>query len=94
MIAVGCSSSDDDSSSGTSTGSNAQVSDGGMEAVQVGMTEQEVRDLLGEPKRIMPSTSSPVIGWLYSSGDGKELILTMENGRVIELATRQVRPRN
>lgn len=94
MIAVGCSSSDDDSASGGNRGANAQVSGASADAVQVGMTEQAVRDLLGEPIRIFPAGSPERAGWLYTEGEGKELILTMANGQVVEVATRQVRANN
>ena len=45
MLAVGCNSSTDDASAGN----KEEAGTGNIAQVQVGMTEQEVIDLLGEP---------------------------------------------
>ena len=85
--AVGCNSSDDGGSSGSSTGSNAQLSDGGESGVQLGMSEQEVRDILGEPNRTMPSAWSEMDAWSYVQADGKQTIVSFDDGRVIDVAS-------
>ncbi|MCH7903207.1 MAG: outer membrane protein assembly factor BamE [Armatimonadetes bacterium] len=87
MIAVGCNSSDDGGSSGSGAGSNAQLSDGGESGVQLGMSEQEVRDILGEPSRTMPSSWDEMDAWSYVQADGKKTIVSFDNGRVIDVAS-------
>ena len=87
IMAVGCNSSADDSSSsdgGYSTGgsnSDIQLSQALVRQVRIGMTEQEVRDLLGEPKFLMPMSDPREAGWLYGDG-AKQTIVPFLDGKV------------
>lgn len=88
MIAVGCNSSTDDEQSSGGAKSDIQVSDALVEAVQTGVSEQEVRDALGEPNMVIPITDPPGEGWLFSYGDGEESIVWFENGKVSRVDTK------
>ena len=88
MIAVGCNSSGNDSSStggGNSTGgskSNIQVTNALVRQVRVGMTEQEVRDLLGEPRLLLPMGNPNEAAWVYDVDGGIQTIVAFVDGKV------------
>ena len=89
IAAVGCNSSDDAKSTSDSEYEstydpdyNKQVTNDLVRQVQVGMTEREVRKLLGEPKRIFGNPSEP--GWLYTYG-GKETVVWFQDDKVVLL---------
>ena len=93
IMAVGCGSSANDSSSsdgGNSTGgakSNIQATEALVLQVQVGMTEQEVRELLGEPERKLPMKDPRHAGWMYTWGSGANdgTVVAFLDGKVGEL---------
>ena len=88
IMAVGCNSSANDSSSsdgGYSTGganSSVPVSNALVRQVRIGMTEQEVRDLLGEPKMFVPTGDPRMAVWLYDTDGGMETAVGFVDGKV------------
>ena len=88
IMAVGCNSSADDSSSsdsGNSIGSmnsSVSLSNALLRQVQVGMTEQQVRDLLGEPKLLLPMGNPNEAAWVYDVDGGIQTIVAFVDGKV------------
>ena len=87
-MAVGCNSSANDSSSsdsGYSTGgvdSSGPVSNDLVRQVRIGMTEQQVRDLLGEPKLLLPTGDPNAAAWVYDTDGGIQTIVGFVDGKV------------
>ena len=90
-MAVGCNSSANDSSSsdsGYSTGgvdSSGPVSNDLVRQVRIGMTEQQVRDLLGEPKLLLPMSDPREATWVYDTDAGIQTGVNFLDGKVIYL---------
>ena len=83
VIAVGCnSSSDEDAKSTGGAQSTTQVTDDTFRAVRVGMTEQEVLDLCGDPTRHLKQPDAQYAGWIYVYGGGKETMVSFDDGKV------------
>ena len=87
MIAVGCNSSSDDAKSTTREKYNTRATEALVREVRVGMTEQEVRELLGEPDSIMPSSKPGAAGWVYQWGSGGDdgTMVAFLDGKVYKL---------
>lgn len=78
MIAVGCGSSTDDANAGETGGGSV----GNIEQVELGMTEQQVVDLLGEEMGTSENSGTGENGLIYSSDDNKAIMIWFKDGKV------------
>ena len=77
MLAVGCGSSSDDETAGGTGGANV----GNIGQVEVGMSEQQVKDLLGEPIGSMTESIGSVQTVMIYEG----ITVYLENGAVTKV---------
>ena len=78
MVAVGCGSSSDDANAGETGGGS--VSNIGQ--VELGMTEQQVVDLLGEDMGTSENSGTGENGLIYRSADNKAMWVWFKDGKV------------
>lgn len=78
MIAVGCNSSSDDETVGGTGGGNV----GNIGQVELGMTEQQVVDLLGEEMGTSEDSGTGENGLIYSSENNKPIMIWFKDGKV------------
>ena len=84
MMAGGCNSSDDDAKSTIDADYNTRATEALVREVRVGMTQQEVRELLGDRNRNIPMSDPREEGWLYNWGPGvaNETAVVFVDGKV------------
>lgn len=82
MIAVGC------GSSGDATSPSGGEATGPVADIKIGMTEQQVIDIIGEPLMTMDSTWNDVSWMTYADlKDTQFLEITLDNGIVTRIDT-------
>ena len=83
MLAVGCGSSNDDETVGGTGGANV----GNIGQVEVGMTEQQVVDLLGEDMGTSEYEYTGENGLIYRSEDNRPIMVWFKDGKVSRVQT-------
>lgn len=82
MIAVGCGSSDD-----ASAGSDDGGGTGTVEQVEIGMTEQEVIELLGENSGTGENGATGENALIFLDDDYKSTFIWFKDGKVTKIGT-------